>query len=63
MLTSLSMSSKGKIGQKLKNENVANHSAVSLVENKNLLIDSKDKPGNVSRDDVKHHEKNTITVN
>ena len=43
------MSSKGKIGQKIKNESVANHSAVSLVENKNLLIDPKGKPGNVSQ--------------
>lgn len=43
------MSSKGKIGQKVKNESFANYSAVSLVENKSLLIDPKDKLGNVSQ--------------
>lgn len=43
------MSSKEKIGQKVKNESFANYSAVSLVENKSLLIEPKGKLGNVSQ--------------
>lgn len=47
--TEQDVSSKGQIGQKIKNESFANYSAVSLVENKSLLIDPKDKLGNVSQ--------------
>lgn len=47
--TEQDVSSKGQIGQKIKNESFANYSAVSLVENKSLLIDPKGKLGNVSQ--------------
>ena len=47
--TEQDVSSKGKIGQKVKNESFANYSALSLVENKSLLIDPKGKLGNVSQ--------------
>lgn len=47
--TEQDVSSKGQIGQKIKNESFANYSAVSLVENKSLLIEPKDKLGNVSQ--------------
>lgn len=47
--TEQDVSSKGQIGQKIKNESFANYSALSLVENKSLLIEPKDKLGNVSQ--------------